>query len=172
MPPRAAKDERAGKKVTATIFVTPIGVVGPSVKMVAVTFFPLGPQPLHPGAVLERCFKGLDVKATVPPGDSRGIVVHVVLEATVAERDERLLRDPVTDRSLVGENVVEERRHVDAVGALRGGREAEREGAVEPGEDAAIARRLGVVDLVNDAVVEGRRATEGLEPLGAGQFLN
>ena len=76
------------------------------------------------------------------------------------------------------EYVVEERGHVDAVGPLGRGREAERErrGSPrqlrQPREHAAVARCLGVVHLVDHAVIKRGRRREGRETFGPGELLD
>ena len=131
MPPRTAEDERAA------------GRGG----------LPLGPEAFHAGSTFQGGFELAHIKAAVAPRDP--LEVDVVLEPPIPKRHERPLRDPVADRGLGREDVVEERGHVHAVGALGRGREAERERAFEAGQHAAVARGLRVVHLVDHAVIEG-----------------
>ena len=105
------------------------------------------------GSTLQGSFELAHIKPAVAPRDP--LEVDVVLEPPIPKRHERPLRDPVADRGLGREDVVEERGHVHAVGALGRGREAERERAFEAGQHAAVARGLRVVHLVDHAVVKG-----------------
>ena len=156
MPPRTAEDERA------------TGRGG----------LPLGPEAFHAGRVFQGRFEHGRIEAAVAPGDFCSVVVDVIFEPPIPKRHERPLRDPVADRGLGREDVVEERGHVDAVCPLGRGREAERErrGSPrqlrQPREHAAVARRLGVVHLVDDAVIKRSHRREGREAVGAGKFLD
>ena len=153
MPARAAKHERAAGR----------------------SGLPLGPEAIHAGAAFEGDLELADIEAAIAPRDFGRVVIDVILEPPIPKRHERLLRDPLADRRLVGEDVVEERRDVDAVGPLGRGREAERERPVVPRqlrEHAPVARRLRVMDLVDHAGVEGRSGSEGRKPVGPGELLD
>ena len=148
MPPRTAEDERA------------TGRGG----------LPLGPEPLHAGSVFQGRFEQGRIEAAVAPGDL--LEVDVVLEPPIPKRHERPLRDPVADRGLGREDVVEERSHVDAVGPLGRGREAEREAALKPRQHTPIAGGLGMVHLVDYAVIKGLGCHESGEAVVPGELLD
>ena len=93
--------------------------------MVPGTDLPFLPKAFHAGSVFQGRFEHGRIEAAVAPGDL--LEVDVVLEPPIPKRHERPLRDPVADRGLGREDVVEERGHVDAIGPLGRGREAKRE---------------------------------------------
>ena len=85
------------------------------------------------------------------------------MDAVVGERHEVLLVDRIPDAQLGGDPSVEVAQHVEAVGALRRGREPEQLGRLDVLEQRSVRRRRGVVELVDDHDVEVRRI-EGTEP--------
>ena len=143
----AAEDERAG-----------IGIG-----------LPCGPQAFHALAVFEFLLQRGGIEAAVAPRDL--LEVHIVLEPEIVEGNQRAFRDAIADGGLPRQHVVEERCHVHAIGALRGGGEAEGEGGIQPGHDPPVAGGLGVVDFVDDDVVEVLAIQLG-EAFGAGEFLD
>ena len=87
------------------------------------------------------------------------------------ERNQRAFRDAIADGGLPGEHIVKERGNIHAIGALRGGGEAKGEGGIQPGHDPPVAGGLGVVDFVDDGVVEALAIQLG-EAFGPGEFLD
>ena len=176
MPPRTAEDERAPRnRGRERISKTIRGCTAFRCRKSApVPDLPFGPKAFHAGAVFEGHLELAHIKAAVAPRDP--LEVNVVLEPPIPKRHERPLRDPVADRGLGREDVVEERGHVDAVGSLGRGREAERERAFEAGQHAAVARGLRVVHLVDHAVIEGPGRgggrIEGRDAGRTGEFLD
>ena len=153
MPPRATKQERAAGR----------------------NGLPFGPEPVHASAVFESDLELADIEATAAPWDLGRVVIDVVLQPPIPKRHERLLRDPLPDRRLVGKDVVKERRDIDAIGPLGRGREAEGERSVVPRQlrkDAPVARRLRVMDLVDHAKVEGGGRSEGRQPFWPRELLD
>ena len=123
------------------------------------------------GAGLRRDVAGqlLFVEARVAPGD--GAVVHLVGDAVVVEAAEQVAPDALDQVTAVGEVFLAEREQIAAVGALRGGGEAEEELGAEPVDEAAVGRGGRVVEFVDDDVVEGV-ALEALEMSGAPERLD
>ena len=148
VPPRTAEDERT----------------------IGRTRHPLPPQPLHPSAILQGNFQDAGVKPAVPPWNL--LEVDVVLEPPIPKGHERPFGNPVTDRRLIGEDVVKERGYIDAVGPLRSGCQAECEHTLQPGQHPAIARGLGMMHFVDHAIVEGGSRSEGLKSLWPRELLN
>lgn len=85
------------------------------------------------------------------------------------ERREPAAFDAARDAGFEGEMVVEEAEDVCVVRAVRRGGEAEEEAAVQCGQHAAPRGRGGVVDFVEDDVVEALGA-EVLAQLGLVEF--
>ena len=83
--------------------------------------------------------------------------VEAVVDAVVVERHEVLLIDGVPQAQLGGDASVEEVQYGEAVGAFRGGGEAEQLPRAELLEEGPVRRRSGVVELVDDDDVEVRR---------------
>jgi hypothetical protein len=110
------------------------------------------PQTLHPAVGLDRCRERVRVEAPVPPRDVR--VIDDVLQPEVRERHEPPGFDADVETGPEREVVVEQPEDVALVRAVRGRGEPEQESRGDTGEDAAVARRVGVVNLVHDDVVE------------------
>ena len=109
------------------------------------------------------------VEAGVAPGDVP--VVHLVRDAEVAEAAEEVLLDALDEVAAVDEVLLAQGEEVAAVGALRGGGEAEEELRAEVVDEAPVGRGRGVVELVDDDVVEGV-AREALEVGDAAEGLD
>ena len=130
---------------------------------------PCAPQAFHALAVFEFLFQRGGIEAAVAPRDL--LEVHIVLESEIVEGHQRAFRDPVADGGLPREYVIEKRCHVHAIGSLRRGGEAQGEGSVQPGHDPPVAGRLGVVDFVDDGIVEVLAIQLG-EAFGSGELLH
>lgn len=99
------------------------------------------------------------------------VVVDVVLDADVAEGRQAAELDAAGDVGAVGDEVIEQAEDVGGVGvgAVRGRGQAEQECRIEAIEDPPVRCGGGVVDLVDDDVVEGLASQPG-EVLGARQL--
>jgi hypothetical protein len=89
----------------------------------------------------------------------------------VPEAAEEVLFDALDEVAAVDEVLLAQGEEVAAVGALRGGGEAEEELRAEVVDEAPIGRGRGVVELVHDDVVEGV-AREALEVGDAAEGLD
>ena len=132
-------------------------------------FLPSLPQPLHSCAVLELLFEKLGVEAAIAPWDL--CEVDVVLDSEVMKRNQRTFSDAITNGSLPCQNIVEQSRDIDAIGALRCGCEPERKRRPETCEHTAVTGSLRMMDFVNDDVVEGMVGEFG-KAFRASEFLN
>ena len=109
------------------------------------------------------------VKRRASPRDPR--VVDLVWDAVVVEWAEQFLPDSIDEVAAIDEVVSAKRQEVSAISSLWRCGEAEQEFGGESLEDAAIGRRLRVVELVDDDVVEVIRR-ESFEVLLSRQCLH
>ncbi len=125
---------------------------------------PSGPELFHACTGFHLEFQRTGIEAAVAPGDL--FKINRVLYPDIMKGDQRAFRDAVADGGLPGENVIKERSNIDAVGAFRRGGETQQKGGMEPGDELSISWRFGVVDLVDDDVVE-RLGVEGRKTFGS-----
>ena len=109
---------------------------------------PRCPESGHAITVLDALFKNTRIKTSVPPWDL--LKIHVVLKPHIVERDKRTLGDSIAYRCLPCENIIEETGNIDSITPLRGRGQSQYEGSIQHGKHLPIARRLGMVHLVND----------------------
>ena len=88
-----------------------------------------------------------------------GIVIALLVnlevgDAKVMKRGKHVVRKRVLQGDLEGNNVVEQRKHVKAIGPARSGRHAQIELGREEVDDLLVARRAHAVGLVNHDVVK------------------
>src|SRR5690606_35730888 len=76
-----------------------------------------------------------------------------------------------TDCRMMREVVVEDASYIHSVGSLQRSSQAKCEVAVDLREHTPVGRCVGVVDLVDDGVVE-LLSSESLKPLWSREFLN
>ena len=110
------------------------------------------PEGLHPGFGLRRRRERLRIEASVPPRNV--LVVDLVLDAEVVKRNEASKLDTARYSGREGNQVVEQTEDVRGIRAIRRGRQPKQEMRVERIEDAAVGIGSGMVDLVDDDVVE------------------
>lgn len=113
---------------------------------------PLVERLVRPLAGLDRTGERLGVEAAVAPGD--GLEIGDVAHAPVAERHEVALADAGDQVAVEHQVVAAEAEQVGAVHAFGGGGEAQQEPGREVGDDLAVGGGGGVVELVDDHVVE------------------
>ena len=113
-------------------------------------------QGRHARFGLRRLGERVEIEATIAPRDLG--IVDVVLHAEVVERRQSSERDPTSDVGLIRDKIVEEPGDVGGVGAIGRGREAEQKSRIDGGEDASIRLGRGVMNLIDDDVVEARGA--------------
>ena len=80
--------------------------------------------------------------------------VSAVMDAEVVKRAQQVLLERIPQPQLGGDPPAEERAHVNAVAALRGGSEPEQFQRLDVLKQSAIGRRLGMMELIDHHDVE------------------
>lgn len=136
-----------------------------------------------PGASIVACVNARESAQVIPaPAPLQAAEIHAIGHPEVVERAEQVGAERVPEPQLGGDPSAEEGTDVRAVRALWCGCQPEELSRGQVVRDAAVGRRLGVVELVDDHHVVGVRRDvgdvirgEGLDggedvapPLGAG----
>ena len=95
------------------------------------------------------------VEPRAPPWDVR--VVHVVRHAVVVKWREQALAYAFDQIATVDEVLLAQRQQIASVGPLRRGGQPKQELRLEVGDQLPVGRGGGVMELVDDDVVEGVR---------------
>ena len=117
---------------------------------------PLPPLCEHVFGALLRCQatrQFVDVEAPISPGDL-AVIDGGVEDAVVVERRQQLGSDALEERAGEDQVTVAQRQDVRLVSAVRGRRQAEQEGRREVSQQTAVGSRCGMMELVDDDVVE------------------
>ena len=138
---------------------------GPLTRMLG----PCPPETFHTRTVDEGLFQCRLIEPAIPPGNLG--VVGSVVQSVVCKGNQRAFADSIGDPDIAGDDVIEYRRHISTIGALWRRGESKQESGVETVEHAPPRRRLGMMDLVDDRIVE-RFRSEAFQHLGASKFLD
>ena len=117
----------------------------------------------------DRRRQRLLVESRAPPRNVR--VVHIVWHAEVVKRREQLSANALDQIAAIDEILLAEREQIAAVAPLGRRREAQQELRVEVGDQLPVGRGGGVVELVDDDVVE-RVGSEPLQMLAPAERLD
>ena len=110
------------------------------------------PESLHAVAVLHQFFQPVLIKSPVAPGDL--LEVDGIFDPDVVKGHQRVFGDTVSDGCVPCEVVVKQRCNIHAVCTIGCGGESKDEAAVQPRQDAAISRSVGMMHFVNHDIIE------------------